>query len=68
VADSDYYQAERDQDGHIRLAGGVGPLVAIVDDTYAEVCAWRDRATEPRFIRQYEAALEVFQREWVEAY
>jgi hypothetical protein len=63
-----YYQAARDQDGHIRLAGGVGSLVAMADDTYAEIRDWRDRATNPRFIRQYEAALELLDREWAEDY
>ncbi|MEV0247929.1 hypothetical protein AB0H76_15155 [Nocardia sp. NPDC050712] len=56
-------QAARDGEGHIRLHGGRGVLVARNTDTRADVQGWRDRATEPRFAAQYDAALALFDQE-----
>ncbi len=54
---SDYYCAEYDADGHIRMDCGRGVLVANAVHTRADVQEWLDRSESDRFREQYRAAL-----------
>lgn len=60
---TDYYRAERDRDGNIRLNNGLGLLVATARNSRGDIQGWRNRAANPKFIAQYDAALELFDRE-----
>ncbi|MFD6357918.1 hypothetical protein [Nocardia tengchongensis] len=55
--------AGRDDRGDIRTFEGQGALIARKRDTRADVQAWRDMSTKPRFIAMYDAALAVFDAE-----
>lgn len=59
----DYYCAQRDDQGNIRLNGGRGALVANPDHTRADVQGWFDRSKPGRFREQYRAALALLDRE-----
>lgn len=60
----DYYRAERDRDGHIRLNCGRGALVARAGDERQTVQGWRNfNHSHSKFAAQYDAALELFDRE-----
>lgn len=59
----DYYRAERDTQGNIRLNGGRGLLVANADHTVADVQGWFERSKPGQYHEQYRAALALFERE-----
>ena len=59
----DYYCAERDSQGAIRLNCGRGLLVAWPHATRADVQGWFDKSQPGRFREQWRAALDVFDRE-----
>ncbi|AEQ20955.1 hypothetical protein E3_0420 [Rhodococcus phage E3] len=59
----DYYHAERDGVGNIRLNRGRGMLVAHANHTRADVQGWFDRSKIGQYREQYRAALALFDRE-----
>lgn len=59
----DYYCAQRDSQGHIRLNCGRGLLVANSDNTRADVQTWLDNAGNGTHAANYRAALNLFDQE-----
>ncbi|NKR75829.1 hypothetical protein GS492_25135 [Rhodococcus hoagii] len=59
----DYYCAERDSEGNIRLNCGRGLMVANADHTRDDVQGWFDRSKPGQYREQYRAALALFDRE-----
>lgn len=59
----DYYTAERDADGGIRLAGGRGLMVADKDNSETDVAGWFARSVPGSYREQYRAALRLLRRE-----
>lgn len=59
----DYYCAQRDRQGNIRLNCGRGLLVAEADHTRDDVQGWFDRSKPGQYREQYRAALALLDRE-----
>ena len=63
IPTDDYYCAQRDSDGNIRLNCGRGLLIADTADTRADVQGWFDNAGSPRWAANYRSALNLFDQE-----
>lgn len=59
----DYFTAERDSEGSIRLNRGRGALVALRHHSRRHVEVWLRQAVEEKWRRQYQAALDLLDRE-----